>query len=119
MVTKTLKDYLSDFVREDKQKKVAEYFGNKYERWFVYGKLPLTKEEVKKFPEEMGERGVKAIYFGDIFKDMRRLKHYRLDAARGYMNLFETFRFMTYSMIPKSLKYAGCPMRCRRNRLPL
>ena len=54
VVTKTLKDYLSDFVREDKQKKVAEYFGNKYERWFVYGKLPLTKEEVKKFPEEMG-----------------------------------------------------------------
>lgn len=87
----TIRDYLSDFVREDKQKKVAEYFGEKYEKWLVYGKLPLTKEEVKRFPDEMGKNGVKVVYFGDIFKDMRRLKQYRLDAARGYMNLFETF----------------------------
>ena len=87
----TLKDYLSDFVRNDKKQKVAEYFGEKYEKWLVYGKLPLTKGEVKKFPGEMEKRDVKTIYFGEIFGDMRQLRQYRLDAARGYMNLFETF----------------------------
>lgn len=87
----TVKDYLSDFIRHDKENKVAEIFGDKYEKWFVYGKLALTKKEVEKFPEEMEKRGVKAVYFGDVFKDMRKLKQYRLDTARGYMNLFETF----------------------------
>jgi len=87
----TLKDYMSDFVRADKKKKTAEHFGEKYEKWLVYGKLPLTKDEVRKFPGEMEKMGVKTVYFGEIFRDMRKLKQYRLDAARGYMNLFEAF----------------------------
>lgn len=87
----TLKDFCKDFVRRDKNEKVAEYFGNKYEKWLVHGKLPLTKEEIKKFPNSMKKRGIKTIYFGDIFEEMRKLKQYRLDAARGYMNLFEAF----------------------------
>lgn len=87
----TLNDYLKDFVKEDKKKKVTEYFGEKYEMWLVYGKLPLTKEEIIKFPIEMRKKGINAIYFGNIFRDMRQLKQYRLDAARGYMNLFEAF----------------------------
>ena len=89
--TETIKDYLRDFVREDKQRKVAEYFGGKYEKWLVHGNLPLVKSEIEKFSEEMGIRHVKAIYFGEVFTDMRKLKQYRLDAARGYMNLFEAF----------------------------
>lgn len=88
---KTLDDYSSDFVRDDKQKKVTEYLGEKYEKWLVFGKLPLTKGEIEKFPTEMRKREIKVVYFGDIFSDMRKLKQYRLDAARGYMNLFETF----------------------------
>ena len=70
---------------------MAGYFGNRYEKWFIYGKLALTKREQALFAEEMKKNGVKAIYFGDIFKEMRNLKQYRLDSARGYMNLFEAF----------------------------
>lgn len=87
----TVKDMLRDFERKDKKEMVAKYFGKKYEKWLVYGKLPLTKDEIKKFPSQAKARGVNPVYFGDIFKDMRKLKQYRLDAARGYMNLFEAF----------------------------
>ncbi len=82
---------MADFKRKDKTEKVAEFFGNDYEKWFVYGKLALTKDEVSRFPERMKQEGVHSIYFGDIFSDMRKLRQYRLDAARGYMNLFEVF----------------------------
>lgn len=87
----TLNDYLIDFTREDKNKKVAEYFGDKYEKWLVYGKLALTKSENERFPDEIRKRGVNPIYFGDILNEMRKLKHRRLDTAREYMNLFEAF----------------------------
>lgn len=87
----TVKDYLKDFIRKDKNKKVAQYFGNNYEKWFVYGKLALTKDEFKRFPIEIRRKGIKTVYFGDIFKDMQQLKEYRLDTARGYMNLFDAF----------------------------
>jgi hypothetical protein len=87
----TVNDYLKDFKRRDKLDKVSEYFGKRYEKWFIYGKLALTKKETALFPKEMEKHGVKAIYFGDIFKEMRNLKQYRLDSARGYMNLFEAF----------------------------
>lgn len=39
----------------------------------------------------MKKRGVHTVYFGEIFRDMSQLKQYRLDAARGYMNLFKAF----------------------------
>jgi hypothetical protein len=87
----TVKEFLKDFEREDKKKKVAEYFGDTYEMWLVHGRLALSKEEVKRFKPEMLRHGVHPIYFGEIFQQMRRLKQYRLDAARGYINLFETF----------------------------
>jgi hypothetical protein len=84
-------DQLRDFQRSDKKKKVAEYFKDGYEMWLVYGKLPLPKEELARFPGEMRRHRIHPVSFADVFKDMRKLKHYRLDAARGYMNLFETF----------------------------
>lgn len=87
----TISVFLSDFIRKDKKKKVEEFFGKNYEKWLVYGKLALTKEEIPRFPKRMKQKGIRCIYFGDIFRDMRKLKQYRLDAARGYMNLFETF----------------------------
>ncbi len=87
----TVNYYMGDFIRPDKQNKVAGYFGKKYEKWLVYGKIALPKKELEKFPEELEKRGIKPVYFGEIFKDMRQLKQYRLDSARGYMNLFETF----------------------------
>jgi hypothetical protein len=87
----TVEEYLKDFKREDKINKVKEYFGDKFEKWFVYGILALSKDEIKEFPSTMKINGVHAVYFGDIFKEMRKLKQYRLDSARGYMNLFEVF----------------------------
>lgn len=89
---KTIEDYLKDFQREDKNLKVEELFhGKKFEKWLVYGKLALTKDETAAFPNAIAEGGVKAVYFGDIINDLMQLKHYRLDSARGYMNLFKTF----------------------------
>ena len=89
---KTIEGALKDFKREDKRKKVAKYFKNKYEMWLVYGRLPLKEEDVKLFPEELLRHKVKPIsFFGEIFKDMLNLKGFRLDAGRGYMNLFKTF----------------------------
>jgi len=87
----TIKSYLSDFIREDKNRKVQEYFGKKYERWLVHGKLALSKEEKARFASEIAKHGVKAVYFGEVFQELRTLKDYRLDSARGYMNLFEAF----------------------------
>lgn len=88
----TIKNYLSDFKRKDKNKKAKEIFGNKnYEKWCVYGKLPLSKKEMDKFEEEMKKNGVIAIYFENILKELSELKGYRLDSARGYVNLFKTF----------------------------
>ena len=88
----TLKDFLSDFVREDKNRKVREIFNGKpYERWLVYGKLPLVKKEKDSFSAEMKKKKVKAVYFGDILKDLLKLKGYRLDAARGYLNIIKAF----------------------------
>jgi len=87
----TVNYYLSDFARKDKKNKVKEFFGSKYVNWLVYGKLALTKDETKRFPLELRKKGVRAVYFGDIFKDMRKLKQYRLDSARGYMKLFDAF----------------------------
>jgi hypothetical protein len=87
----TVNYFLADFKRKDKKKKVAEFFGKKYEKWVVYGKLALTKDEISQFPKRIKQKGVYPIYFGDIFKDMRRLRQYRLDSARAYMNLFEAF----------------------------
>jgi hypothetical protein len=87
----TVKEYLKDFERTDKKRKVAEYFGDRYEMWLVHGRLALTREEIHRFKPEMLRHGVRPIYFGEIFRQMRRLKGYRLDAARGYMNLFEAF----------------------------
>ncbi len=88
---RTIEEFLKDFKREDKKNKVAKYFGDTYEMWLVHGRLALTKEEIKRFKPEMLRHGVRAIYFGEIFQQMRNLKDYRLDAARGYMNLFEAF----------------------------
>jgi hypothetical protein len=87
----TLDEYSRDFCREDKNEKVREHFGNNYEKWLVHGKLALSKEEHDKFEAAMLSRGIKAVYFGTIFRTLRRLKGFRLDAARAYMNLFETF----------------------------
>lgn len=91
LFAKSIEDSISDFQREDKRRKVEEFFGKRYECWFVYGKLPMKKEHITKFPKEIEKHGVRAIYFGDIFKDLMKLRHYRLDAARGYMNLFIAF----------------------------
>lgn len=89
---KTIEDYLKDFQREDKNTKVKELFNDKkFEKWLVYGKLALTKNETMAFPNILAEKGVKSVYFGDIINDLMTLKHYRLDSARGYMNLFKTF----------------------------
>lgn len=89
---KTVEAYLQDFQREDKNLKVKEIFHDKkFEKWFVYGKLALTKNETMVFPKTLDERGVKAVYFGDIINDLMQLKHYRVDPARCYMNLFKTF----------------------------
>lgn len=87
----TINSFLSDFKRKDKKIKVEEFFGKKYEKWLIYDKLALTKDEIPRFPKRMLQKGVRSIYFGDIFRDMRKLRHYRLDPARGYMNLFEAF----------------------------
>ncbi len=88
----TIKDFLKDFRRADKNKKAKEVFFNKlYEKWLVYGKLPLKKEEVKLFPQEMRKNGVKTKYFGDILEDLFELKGHRLDAARGYINIIKAF----------------------------
>jgi len=87
----TVQLMLRDFERKDKKHKLAELLGTNYEMWLVYGKLPLSKDEVSRFPQELESRGIVPVYFGDIFKDMRKLKQYRLDSARGYMNLFESF----------------------------
>ena len=88
----TVNDYLKDFRREDKNKKVSETFCNEeYKKWLVYGKVPITKKETALFPGEIIANGVKAIYFGDILKDLLSLKDYRLDAARGYLNIVKAF----------------------------
>ncbi len=87
----TIRDNLADFVREDKNAKVREFFGEKYQRWLIYGKLALSIPEKQKFESVMQDGGVRAIYFGQIFHELRELRGYRLDAARGYMNLFEAF----------------------------
>ena len=88
----TIKDYLRDFLRDDKNAKVKEIFcGESYERWLVYGRLPLTKKEIEMFPGEMKKNSVETIYFGDILKDLFELKEYRLDAARGYINIIKAF----------------------------
>lgn len=88
----TVNDYLSDFRREDKKKKANEIFsGEGFEQWLVHGKLALTKNEVSLFPQEMKKNGVEAIYFGDILNDLIKLKDYRLDAARGYLNIIKAF----------------------------
>jgi len=87
----TVDSYASDFRRKDKNQKVRNYFGKNYEKWLVYGKLALTVAEKGKFERALYKKGVIAIQFGKIFKELRSLRGYRLDAARGYMNLFEAF----------------------------
>ena len=89
--TSIVEDNLSDFLREDKKKKVEEYFKKDYEMWFVFGKIPLPKYELENFPNELRKNKIIPVPFGDVFNELRTLKHYRLDSARGYMNLFETF----------------------------
>src|SRR3974377_630368 len=74
--TNTVDEYLKDFKREDKTNKVKEYFGDEFEKWFVYGKLALPKIEAKEFPNEMKKNGIHTVYFGEIFKEMRNLKQY-------------------------------------------
>ena len=94
----TINYFLADFQRKDKYSKVSEIFHpKKYEKWLVYGKLALTHEEKTEFPKTMTQKGVAAIYFGDIFNDLLQLKYYRLDSARGYMNLFKTFGNCNYA----------------------
>jgi len=88
----TVNDFLRDFKRLDKNKKAREIFnGEPYEKWIVYGKLPLIKKEIGLFPHEIEKNGVKAVYFGDILHDLFELKAYRLDAARGYINVIKAF----------------------------
>ncbi len=87
----TIQDCLSDFAREDKNLKVRDILGDRYEKWFVYGKLALSIDEKRRFESATQAAGVSAVYFGTIFRELRELKGYRLDAARGYMNLFDAF----------------------------
>jgi hypothetical protein len=87
----TINEYLRDFDREDKNKMVRKYFPNGNEKWLIYGKLALPRDEKERFGPALQSKGIKSVYFGDIFKELRELKGFRLDAARGYMNLFETF----------------------------
>ncbi len=87
----TVDYYATDFRRKDKKQKVRKLFGKDYEKWLVYGKLALTVAEKDMFEEALTKKGVKPVYFGTIFKELRSLRGYRLDAARGYMNLFEAF----------------------------
>ncbi len=87
----TLESYLRDFRRSDKNEMVRKYFAKNYEKWLVYGKLALSKSEKEKFGTALMKKGVRAVYFGDILSDLRKLKGYRLDAARGYMNLIGAF----------------------------
>jgi hypothetical protein len=87
----TISECVRDFDREDKNKMVQKYFHKGCEKWFVYGKLALPREEKEHFGPALQSKGIKPVYFGDIFKEVRELKGYGLDAARGYMNLFEAF----------------------------
>ena len=87
----TINDYLRDFDRQDKNQMARKYFPKGYEKWLVFGKLALPREEEEKFRPVLQSKGIRPVYFGDIFKEVRKLKGYRLDAARGYMNLFEAF----------------------------
>jgi len=87
----TINEYLRDFDREDKNEMARKYFPKSYEKWLIYGKLALPREEIERFEPALQSRGIKAVYFGNIFKALRDLKGYRLDAPRGYMNLFDAF----------------------------
>lgn len=45
----TLKDYLKDFARADKRKKVAKYFGKKYDKWWYTANLRCRKKKLEDF----------------------------------------------------------------------
>ncbi len=59
----TVDSYLADFKRRDKNRKVQEYFGTRFEKWLVYGKLALSKAEEDRFEGALKKKSVKAIYF--------------------------------------------------------
>jgi hypothetical protein len=87
----TVNNYVNKFKKADKKKKAKELLGSKFERWLVYGRLPLKKKDQDRFPKAIARRGITPVYFGDIFAALMKLEHYRLDSARGYINLFKTF----------------------------
>jgi hypothetical protein len=87
----TVDSCASDFRRKDKNQKARAIFGKKYEKWLVYGKLALTIAEKDRYEKALLNKGIIAVSFKKIFNETRKLRGYRLDAARGYMNLFEAF----------------------------
>ncbi len=89
---KGLEYYTRDFVRKDKRKKVRELFGTtKYENWLVHGKFAVAKSEIPKLLKAIRAKGVKPICLSEILNDLKELKYYRQDTARGYLRLFDTF----------------------------
>jgi hypothetical protein len=83
---------LSDFKRADKRAKVKAIFsGRKFRRMVVVGRLALTNPERERFPRAMEDKGVEVVFMKDVLQDLLRLKHYRLDSARGYINLIKAF----------------------------
>jgi len=91
-LSKTVQEVVDDFEREDKNQKAKEIFLNKsFEKWFVHGIIPLPKKEIDEFPVLLKQKGIISIYFGEVLKGLFELKYYRLDSARGYLNLFKTF----------------------------
>lgn len=83
---------LSDFKRPDKRAKAKEIFnGRTYRKMVVVGKIAVTKPELARFPMAMKKKGVEVVFMKDVLADLFCLKHYRLDAARGYINLIKAF----------------------------
>jgi hypothetical protein len=88
---KTVEDFISDFFRKDKRKKVREYLGIDYKMMLVYGMLALTRPEAEKFPEKIKRYGIEPVFFEDVIRDLGKLRGYRLDTPRAYVNLFKEF----------------------------
>jgi hypothetical protein len=88
----TVRHFATDFRRRDKKAKAVQVFkGRRYRRMVVVGKLALPRQEKERFPKAMARHGVSIVHMGDVIRDLLRLRHYRLDSARGYINLIKAF----------------------------
>jgi hypothetical protein len=89
---KELEYYTKDFFRKDKRKMVRDIFGTtKYETWLVHGNFAVAKSELPELLKAIRAKGVKPICLSEILNDLKGLKYYRQDTARGYVKVFKTF----------------------------